>query len=502
MDADCDDAADDSVLRMLNNIRDAGFDGIGGLLAGMMKSQNDNIKRRLARLVASRPAEQFVGMVLKRRNLPDDSDPVKMVISKMTREAEAIRSDKTSHIGANGITPEFTAAFTFQSMGLRFASLAPALWLTMCSIGDVDLKTAHEYLKGPPEAWEDMETSAAEENQEDPEVGNNENEDASGSRTRKKNVKTKQKVMAVIAAIAGLVFTHSRKCNALQMMMGYYLFATRMGKRVIGVLNHLGICASYDTVCRALEGNADKVQALITQRSQQHPIMLAYDNLTNKHHAATETLLNKSSMQSFTAAGVIFLKMTPSLARCLGKDIEHTVPERLLPGELDELGRARRRRPAAPRDNKPGLRANLLLRPDPDWESLSADDIKNIGEDQKYWTPIAKALICRVIKKYFPNEPQCSEDEAGIGPIEMPQLYKVPPGATEMHTMATLQIDESTIDGNIAVLESLVTDQLGMTLQELAENRFIPVLGDQMTVSRITSAQFLRIRDVKEHRLL
>jgi hypothetical protein len=81
----------------------------------------------------------------------------------------------------------------------------------------------------------------------------------------------------------------------------------------------------------------------------------------------------------------------------------------------------------------------------------------------------------------------------------MPVLYKVPPGKSDMQTLATLQIDECTIDGNLAVLESLATDQLGMTLEELAEDRMIPVSGDQMTVVSVTSGQFLRIRDFKEH---
>jgi hypothetical protein len=81
--------------------------------------------------------------------------------------------------------------------------------------------------------------------------------------------------------------------------------------------------------------------ALIIDRSQQHPIVLTDDNLTNKHHATTETLLNKSTMQCFTAAGIIFLKLTQSLARRLGKDIEHPVAEKPLPGESSVSAQAR-----------------------------------------------------------------------------------------------------------------------------------------------------------------
>jgi stress-induced morphogen len=245
----------------------------------------------------------------------------------------------------------------------------------------------------------------------------------------------------------------------------------------MGVLNHLGICTSYDTVRRALQGNAEKVQALIFERCRHDPISLTYDNLTNKHHAATETLLNKSSMQSFTAAGVIFLKLTPSLARRLGKDIDQS-------------------------DQKPGLRVDQLLRPEPEWSSLKPGDIVNVQSDQNYFAPIAKALMCRVIKKFFPTELKISEDELRIGPMQMPVLFKVPPGKSDMQTLATLQIDESTIDGNLAVLESLANDHLGLTLEELAEGRMISVSGDQMTVARITSGQFLRVRDFKEHRMV
>jgi hypothetical protein len=430
----------------------------------MMESRHDNVKRRVSHLVDSPAAEKFVGLVVKRgrlQNLPDDSDIVKIVIAKMTREAEAIRRDKQCHIGAKGVTPEFINAFSFQSLGLRYAELAPSLWLTVCALGDVDMTKAKEYLQAPPEDVAHLEDFDGEDDDDE--------EEGAGARTPKK--KMKDKVLAVITAIAGIVFTRSRNCNASQMMLGYYLFATRTGKRVMGVLNHLGICTSYDTVRRALQGNAEKVQDLIIKRCRRDPIALTYDNLTNKHHAASETLLNKSSMQSFTAAGVIFLKLTPSLARRLS-------------------------------DEKPGLRADRLLRADPEWSSLKPGDIVNVQSDQKYFAPIAKALMCRVIKKFFPKELKISEDEVRISPMQMPVLHKVPPGKSDMQTLATMQIDESTIDGNLAVLESLATDQLGMTLEELAEGRMIPVSGDQMTVARVQSGQFLRIRDFKEHRML
>jgi hypothetical protein len=50
------------MIRVLNHISEAEFDGIGGLLASMMESQNHTIKRHLTTLVQTESAEQFVGL--------------------------------------------------------------------------------------------------------------------------------------------------------------------------------------------------------------------------------------------------------------------------------------------------------------------------------------------------------------------------------------------------------------------------------------------------------
>jgi hypothetical protein len=477
------------LTKLLTQIDEAGINGIDGFLHSMMESREDPVQRKFSDLIAGPTAARFATMVHEARN----STIIDKVVAEMTREADVIRKDKQCQIGSKGVTPEFIRAFSFQSLGLRFAALAPTLWRLVCSLGDISQDTANQYLESPPEGPEELEEPEL----EDPEPLPN-----SEARPNEKKHKAKEKVLAAIMVISELAFTRSRNCNAMQMMIGYYLFSTRTGKRVIGVLNHLGISVSYDTVRLALQANAVKVQALITQRAQQEPIALTYDNLVTKHHAATETLLNKSHMQNFTACGVIFLKLTSSLAERLGKSTDTPAPERYLPGETSEAARARRRRPAPRKDNNPGLSTSLLIKPNPDWASLKAADIVNVEADQKYWSLVAKALMCRVLKKYFPNEMKQSEKEARIAPISMPQLYKITPGASDMYTLATLDIDEGTIDGNIDVLETVATEQLGLTLDGMADGRLIPTSGDQMTVARIVSGQFLRTRDFPEHRML
>jgi len=102
---------------------------------------------------------------------------------------------------------------------------------------------------------------------------------------------------------------------------------------------------------------------------------------------------------------------------------------------------------------------------------------------------MAAALICRALRKHFTKEMQISE-ENGILQIALPKIFKIPPTNPDKRTLATMEIDESSIDGNLEVLQVIAEQQFGLTLEQLNE-RVIPVSGDQLTVVRIASNQQL-----------
>jgi hypothetical protein len=91
-------------------------------------------------------------------------------------------------------------------------------------------------------------------------------------------------------------------------------------------------------------------------------------------------------------------------------------------------------------------------------------------------------------------------EENGTMPIELPKIFRIPPKSSDIRTLSTMQIDESSIDGNLEVLQVVAEEQFGLTLEQL-NDRVIPVSGDQLTVVRINSGQQLRVRDAKEHRM-
>ena len=98
----------------------------------------------------------------------------------------------------------------------------------------------------------------------------------------------RQNTLIIIITIGMLIFARSHRCNTLQIIMGYYFFATRTGKRPIGVLNHLGLSVSYDTIRIVLIRNADEVRKEIISRIHDgEPVMLTYDNLAKKTPCAS-----------------------------------------------------------------------------------------------------------------------------------------------------------------------------------------------------------------------
>jgi hypothetical protein len=90
----------------------------------------------------------------------------------------------------------------------------------------------------------------------------------------------------------------------------------------------------------------------------------------------------------------------------------------------------------------------------PHWETLTANDLFDTEVDSKYFqvVKVAKALICRVLTKFFPTEMRKSKEDDNLLPIPMPELFRIPPDRSDVHTLETLTVDQSTIEGNLKAL--------------------------------------------------
>ena len=266
----------EAIDQVLAAVQAAGYGGVGEFLYALLGSADHNHRKE----------ETATAMI-------------KWVGSLYKNELTNLCKDQRNRMNARNLGPEHIETFNFPGLARLYAYDAPHLWDLVCGLADVSAEKAHTYMA-----------------ENDPDDEENERDD-DGGRERT----PRQKALVATISVGMLAFGRSRNSNRLQGLMGYYLFATRTGKRTIGVLNRLGISTSYSYVNMALRANADRVSATLKARALNSPFFLTYDNMTNHNNVTGETLFNKAVMYVFTTGGVIFNRMPVSLAARIGTSV-------------------------------------------------------------------------------------------------------------------------------------------------------------------------------------
>jgi len=90
--------------------------------------------------------------------------------------------------------------------------------------------------------------------------------------------------------------------------VGYYLFASRVPKRVIVVLQRLGLSTSYSPILHSREMAAQGELAKTRIRVRNQPFMLLYDNFNIYSKVRDEQIHIKNIQHNNTVGAVVFLK--------------------------------------------------------------------------------------------------------------------------------------------------------------------------------------------------
>ena len=445
--------------RGLRALRDAGYESVPEILRDLLAAENHAHFKQTADFIV----DWHAGL--------------------LTKEVDFLKRHPACQQPAKSTGPVDIRQFTFPALANIYSTIAPQLWRLVCKLGAVPPEDAEAFTKEDPEPRALAEDRSRE------------------SRDKSLNA----------TVILGLIaFCNSRRCNRLQAIVGYYFFATRTGKRTIAVMNRLGVGISYTSIVASLKANAERVGATLRERVTKQPLLYTYDNLTNHNQVAGsgETLFNKSTFYCFTAAGVVFLRMPSSLGSRLGVNLgvleaagNLVANDAPLPGESSEEARVRRNlRPTSvgmptqsdPDVPAPGIAQNLLYKENPDWSSLDVNSFIRADVVTDYWPEVAKGMICQLVASFFPEKAALSE----TAPTKVPILFRIPVERSDLHTLETMKLDESTVAGNFQVLDNITCKQLGLEMGQLSD-RVIPVNGDQLTCVRMESGQTSRCRDCK-----
>ena len=167
----------------------------------------------------------------------------------------------------NQFSPKYIGSFSFDSIYNEMRSLAPCLLEMMNQITGV-------LSQGPEE-----------------EIQSN-------------IVRARQR--RIVVSISVLANFCTQQFNAIQGRVGYFLFGCKVTKRVLNVLNKLGICSSYHGLRDALRANAAAIRKRLSCFSLSgEAIWVSFDNLTYAANVRDHRLFNRGDFICSTAGYVV-----------------------------------------------------------------------------------------------------------------------------------------------------------------------------------------------------
>ncbi|KFH63726.1 hypothetical protein MVEG_10419 [Podila verticillata NRRL 6337] len=248
-------------------------------------------------------------------------------------------------------------------------------------------------------------------------------------------------VRGCIAAM--LMFVRSQHCNAFQTVMGIFLHCTGCPRRVLEALSSLGLSVSYEQVRKALGSLTKDALDQVQKAVLNNDWYVVYDNINIaiKHHH--QRVDKRDAFENGTAATVILIPDAKN-------NEPVTVFRRIAEGS----------------------------RPEADIFFPTATDV-NLSR------AACRAHLSAAIVRSFPHAPTaCMIPMQAIDEMDVIKTVTFP--------LPTMKIDESTISGNLSVLESIT--RIGLRLPDtwFDSSRNIIVGGDQMTVARLLSLKIHR----------
>ncbi|TFK51493.1 hypothetical protein OE88DRAFT_1712644 [Heliocybe sulcata] len=258
--------------------------------------------------------------------------------------------------------------------------------------------------------------------------------------------------LVLATAICMLVQARSERSNISQSILCIYLLACGASRSLFEVLHHAGLSSSYSKAVRDLRGlskaRLEKIQALVRER----PFMIVWDNLNIPFRVGEQRQDSKDHFDNGTTAtliplygvsyGQLSLSMkTPRMARLPLLQFE---PGDLLP---------------------------------------SPTQVQQL-EDVMLWH------IEDILLAQFPKLRERFQDRIAA----FPHVKQIPVHKTEQHPLPAMHIDESSLDGTMEVLDTIV-NTLSLDSDSLKNHGVVICAGDQLSVSLLDKVHDEKLTD-------
>ena len=490
-------------------MKQEGFPTLLPLLEALWDSKNHRLQSRVGYFYSQGGFQSLVGRVIQhsrfapdRRSTQGDTeslaetqigkDITHLLLRIIRREFQNLREDQESRplqMRACDMTAEVVSQFSFKERETFYLDNAPILSCLIRELCDVKSTEAEPTHDEPGDDGEDTEES-------DPDTM-----EPHGPKAKSRRSRAKWVIATTVLSLITFAQSH-RNCyfqvsiaflqeRTVQLTgktaLGYFMQASRVPKRVVAVMNQLGVSVSYDSVVSAVKANGQmELQRVREMVKEGVPFGICWDNLVLDSHKKEETEMNRSSQGHCTTSFVHILHL----------------PKPLDQHSSDMLAYENIR--ATVEFNKHealvGLPRQLLYNNHPDYEALRGHHFLFVKPIMEYWPEMFKAHVINICWEVFGATIMGNFKVHGkhLGRGTLPEIYRIPKTKTEIFPLRVFDIDESSIDGNARVIDSIL-NELAMKPEKLVDS-VVFMSGDQMTTTRVRTLKELRIRDKLENR--
>jgi hypothetical protein len=324
---------DDKIKQVLEFMKVNGFATIINFLDAYLSSKRQDLRTRVGRFLGAGGLGKTVTLLVNAANVENargstringimDDKLVELFASTLTREVKNASKNMGSRLAPQSMTPEVASQFSFETFRQHFQETAPLLMRlveTLCggpgtiadgatTNTDADGEEEEEPYFADEEEEERMDEEdvallhdlGLDEGDEDLEEEETQSHTNVKKKTRRRRKRNKQ--IIVTAILSMIVFAHSQWNNAWQTVMGYWFRRCNVPKRVVAVLNQLGICISYNSIGTALQANGIADQKLLREKvTGGQPFGWVWDNLVLSEGKAEETEMNRKNLHLKTS---------------------------------------------------------------------------------------------------------------------------------------------------------------------------------------------------------
>jgi hypothetical protein len=240
-------------------------------------------------------------------------------------------------------------------------------------------------------------------------------------------------------------------------------------------------------VLHALRTNAARLGHDLKERSKREPFFMTYDNWDISLRVRDERLHNKTILHHCTMAAVLFMKKQDGTLWSQ-RPSDQPKDSGIFGVEDDD----ERLDPRYPPPSQTWIRPQEMA-------EMTAGDILNVVWScyVRHWHNVSKSVVCDVLWKVAGKEMgrkrKVGGQEVKLERIAAPEVHQITAAKMEAYPLPAMELNEATLEGNSAILDRILKE-VGIEPEKLGGDKkwIIPLSGDQLTVARVRTLQFVR----------